>query len=1269
MVAPESVSFSDEFDGPLDRSAKEEGASTSSDSWNLDLTELSTEELETLVADLFHNLGLLKRFNIKRSAINAFLRAVSAKYRKNAYHNWWHVCDVTHAAYMLLRQTRAGTLLEEQEKLALMLACICHDIDHPGLNNNFLVKSRDPLALRYSNLSVLENHHASMTLRICLAKDTQILSGMSSAEREAVTELVIKAILSTDMARHDKIRAQFSQLVESSKEDFSNQDDRAILLTILIKVSDLSNTAKEWKLARRWSELIAAEFALQGERERLLQLSVSPFMSPTTYNVCKMAHGFITFVALPFFEAVAVALPEVGTILIEQMQHNVRRWDTLVEKGVVYNPPAIPTLGGGVELDHSVPQTMLGTDSPEQFVMRSPSIMREFNTQRLVRSSDSAQSSSSTASEALASGGGGAGGDPWKSYDIEMHFTQSGGCISNSGDQLAQRSYSMGAAVTREEVAIVLDMESEEGFPSRQNSNFDLQTIREQASVEGVDSTRFSRAAETNLSIAGEDVQKELDYQFKRLTRVSKKMSVMDSSIKPDAAGTSPYRSDRADSITDLRAQLGANFEALQRLATGEKMPLLKRIQTTDIAIRLNKELENNAWQTLMLVITVFALFGEDFRLCFMPKDVDVTFIITTAVVFSLFIVELVVTSLVRPGYIGRFFFWLDLLAAISLMPDFITIAFLSYARAGRAARVGTKAGRIVRFIRLVRLFRAARFATHFEKAKQQQEVQAMDQPSALWKRMSERMTMKLIIGVLSMLVILPMLDQDLYSHPGEYFLEELQTSPVHSAHFNSTFDRFVDYAEEHDLSLQYIGCCASTVGDDAGAFLAGSDHPQSACAGEYEHLFGVSVEIEDKFRQEELLILTSSNKFCEAFFSLRGYTQYQALLNIILTLFIVVILAGWSFTFSQDAHRLLVQPIEEMVKIIETLAKGVVLEERSDVGRSSDGENLETDKVLNSLFKIGHLLKVALGEAGLAIISANLGSDASDDFEPMIPGRKMLAAFGFCDIRQFTDTTECLEEGIMVFVNTIASIVHNAVVETEGAPNKNIGDAFLCVWQKSEAELELWETRFSFADRALSAWLQVMDRIERDETLAEYAQNPRLRERLGEEWKVKMGYGLHVGWAIEGAIGSKHKVDPSYLSPHVNMASRLEAATKQYGVPVLLSGDFVDQLKLPTHKKSCRKLDNVKVKGSAVPIMLYTCDTVTSMGGLSIDFKSYKQTFEEGVDAYIEGNWVVAVTKLKKCQEVWSTDQPATVLLAFMMGHNGIAPIEWEGCRELTEK
>lgn len=67
---------------------------------------------------------------------------------------------------------------------------------------------------------------------------------------------------------------------------------------------------------------------------------------------------------------------------------------------------------------------------------------------------------------------------------------------------------------------------------------------------------------------------------------------------------------------------------------------------------------------------------------------------------------------------------------------------------------------------------------------------------------------------------------------------------------------------------------------------------------------------------------------------------------------------------------------------------------------------------------------QVALGEAGLGIVASNLKNEGSD-FNPMIPGKKVMACFGFCDIRQFTQTTECLQEEVLVFVNNIADIVH----------------------------------------------------------------------------------------------------------------------------------------------------------------------------------------------------------------------------------------------------
>ncbi len=86
------------------------------------------------------------------------------------------------------------------------------------------------------------------------------------------------------------------------------------------------------------------------------------------------------------------------------------------------------------------------------------------------------------------------------------------------------------------------------------------------------------------------------------------------------------------------------------------------------------------------------------------------------------------------------------------------------------------------------------------------------------------------------------------------------------------------------------------------------------------------------------------------------------------------------------------------------------------------------------------------------------------------------------------------------------------------------------------------------------------------------------------------MRFGLHAGWAIEGAVGSRHKVDATYLSPHVNLAARMETAATQYGVPVLMTDSFY-QILSTDPRKWCRKLDVITVKGSATPRSIYTFD------------------------------------------------------------------------------
>lgn len=88
------------------------------------------------------------------------------------------------------------------------------------------------------------------------------------------------------------------------------------------------------------------------------------------------------------------------------------------------------------------------------------------------------------------------------------------------------------------------------------------------------------------------------------------------------------------------------------------------------------------------------------------------------------------------------------------------------------------------------------------------------------------------------------------------------------------------------------------------------------------------------------------------------------------------------------------------------------------------------------------------------------------------------------------------------------------------------------------------------------------------------------------------MSFGLHLGWAIEGAIGSYFKIDVSYLSPNVNFTQHLQEHAHLYNVPLLISGQLYDNFSEET-QQYCRKIDYILMKGQEKPVWAYTCDVI----------------------------------------------------------------------------
>lgn len=126
-------------------------------------------------------------------------------------------------------------------------------------------------------------------------------------------------------------------------------------------------------------------------------------------------------------------------------------------------------------------------------------------------------------------------------------------------------------------------------------------------------------------------------------------------------------------------------------------------------------------------------------------------------------------------------------------------------------------------------------------------------------------------------------------------------------------------------------------------------------------------------------------------------------------------------------------------------------------------------------------------------------------------------------------------------------------------------------------------------ADLALFAFVKVQLKIFRHPSMTKYKRNLELNRRM-PNFQVKIGCGLHMGWAIEGAIGSEYKIDASYLSPNVNLVMKLEAATKMYGTGILISGEMFNILSLEVGH-FCRHIDTVIFPSMSYPTELYTID------------------------------------------------------------------------------
>nr|CAD7603478.1 unnamed protein product [Timema genevievae] len=347
---------------------------------SFDCCQWEDEEILVLLQQMYLDLDFLTKFNIDLRVLRNFLFEVYTNYNEIPFHNFKHCFCVAQMMYAIVWTVDLTSKIGDLETMILLTSCICHDLDHPGYNNIYQINAKTELALRYNDISPLENHHCSVAFRILENPEWNIFQSLKGETFRQVREGIIRCILATDMARHNEILAQFKDV--TPEFDFNNKIHTNLLSMILIKVADISNEARPLDVAEPWLDKLlqelgrlnleevnphlrggrvenhlgkttpsspdqdsnlnllvldsraqhvetvddddddtsTEEFFKQSDAEKLEGLPVTPFMDRDKITKPSSQCSFIGFVLLPLFEALGDLFTELQGVIVQPVR-------------------------------------------------------------------------------------------------------------------------------------------------------------------------------------------------------------------------------------------------------------------------------------------------------------------------------------------------------------------------------------------------------------------------------------------------------------------------------------------------------------------------------------------------------------------------------------------------------------------------------------------------------------------------------------------------------------------------------------------------------------------------------------------------------------------------------------------------------------------------------------------------------------------------------------------------------------------------------------
>jgi adenylate cyclase len=244
--------------------------------------------------------------------------------------------------------------------------------------------------------------------------------------------------------------------------------------------------------------------------------------------------------------------------------------------------------------------------------------------------------------------------------------------------------------------------------------------------------------------------------------------------------------------------------------------------------------------------------------------------------------------------------------------------------------------------------------------------------------------------------------------------------------------------------------------------------------------------------------------------------------------------------------------------------------------------------------------------------------------------GERREVAVMFCDLAGFAALSERVEaEQLVRFLNAYFSILAGEIAATEGVIDKYIGDAVMAYWCPPFVPQD--EVALRSADAALLCLRQVPAITAFSEQIfgGGTANDPRIR------------IGIASGQSITGSIGASERRNYTVIGDTVNLASRIEAATRLYRTTNLVCGRTAEAIRT---KFELREIDTVFLPGIDAPQTIF--EIVGRAGQVSADKQKLRAGYELALGAYRRGDWPAARRHFSGCLGISPDDGPTRTML-----------------------